>query len=303
MKLTGTGGALNGLHPSPLLLSCSGGRGYLGAMPLTHFATLMLERAAIGAVVAAAIAFVAQRARTLSRSGALAAVAIGTATIAASWHWGALLVGYFVVSTLLSRFGRARKEQLTSGVLAKGGERDATQVIANGGIFGVTILLSVLAVDKLAVTLSLAALGALAAAAADTWATEIGTLYGGTPRSLLTMRPVPPGSSGGVSAAGSLAMIAGAAFVAGVAVALDLTDDPLIVIIAGVAGALADSLLGATVQERRWCDSCNRGSEQRIHNCGSSTRRVGGREWMDNDTVNLIATFIGAAVAVLLAYV
>ncbi|MEO5818405.1 MAG: DUF92 domain-containing protein [Gemmatimonadaceae bacterium] len=270
---------------------------------LTHFATMMLERAALGAIVAGAVAFVAQRARSLSPSGALAATAVGTAAIAASWHWGALLIAYFVASALLSRVGRMRKEQLTSGVLAKSGERDATQVIANGGIFAASILLSVLAVDKLAVTLSLAALGALAAAAADTWATEIGTLFGGTPRSLLTMRPVPPGSSGGVSVAGSLAMIAGAAFVAGVAMALDLTDDMRIVAVAGMAGAIADSVIGATVQERRWCAACDRGSEQRRHNCGSSTRLVGGREWMDNDMVNLIATFVGAAVAVLLAYV
>jgi len=272
-------------------------------MQLTPFATMMLQRAAIGVVVAGAVAFAALRARSLSRSGALAATAVGAAAIAASWYWGALLVVYFVVSTLLSHFGRNRKEQLTSGVLAKSGERDATQVIANGGVFAASILLSAIAVDKLAVTLSLAALGALAAAAADTWATEIGTLYGGTPRSLLTMRPVPPGSSGGVSIAGSLAMIAGAAFIGGMAIWLDLTSDFFIVLVAGVAGAIADSLLGATLQERRWCAACDRGSEQRMHNCGSSTRLVGGREWMDNDMVNLSATFVGAAVAVLLAYV
>jgi uncharacterized protein (TIGR00297 family) len=272
-------------------------------MPLTHFATMLLERAAIGAVVAGAVAFIAHRARALSRSGALAATAVGTAAIAGSWYWGGLLVAYFVASTLLSHFGRNRKEQLTSGVLAKSGERDATQVIANGGIFAAGVLLSVLATDKLTVTLSVAALGALATAAADTWATEIGTLYGGTPRSLLTMRHVPPGSSGGVSFAGSLAMIAGAAFVAGVAVALDLSGDLRIVIVAGVAGAIADSLFGATLQERRWCAACDRPSEQRVHNCGSSTRLIGGREWMDNDMVNLIATFVGAAVALLLAYV
>jgi uncharacterized membrane protein len=106
-----------------------------------------------------------------------------------------------------------------------------------------------------------------------------------------------------VSIAGSLAMIAGAAFIGGMAIWLDLTSDFFIVLVAGVAGAIADSLLGATLQERRWCAACDRGSEQRMHNCGSSTRLVGGREWMDNDMVNLIATFVGAAVAVLLAYV
>jgi uncharacterized membrane protein len=98
-------------------------------------------------------------------------------------------------------------------------------------------------------------------------------------------------------------MIVGAAFVAEIAVALGLTSYALIVIIAGIAGALADSLIGATAQERRWCAACDRGSERRVHDCGSSTKLVGGREWMDNDVVNLIATFVGAVVAVLLAYV
>lgn len=271
-------------------------------MTLTHLASMMLQRAAMGAVVAGVIAFIALRAHSLSRSGAIAATVVGTAAVAASWNWGALLIVYFVASSLLSRIGRARKEQLTSGVVAKGDARDATQVIANGGIFATSVLLSAIAVDKVAVTLSLAALGALAAAAADTWATEIGTLFGGTPRSILTLRRVPPGTSGGVSIAGSLAMIGGAAFVAGIAIALDLTGDVTLVIVAGSAGALADSLIGATAQERRWCATCDRGSERRVHDCGSSTRLVGGREWMDNDMVNLIATLIGAVVAALLAY-
>lgn len=272
-------------------------------MTLTHLASMMLLRAAMGAVVASAIAFIALRAHSLSRGGAVAAAVVGTAAVAASWYWGALLIAYFIVSSLLSRVGRARKEQLTSGVVAKGDARDATQVIANGGIFAASLLLSAITVDKIAVTLSLAALGALAAAAADTWATEIGTLFGGTPRSILTMRPVPPGTSGGVSVVGSLATIAGAAFVAGSALALDLTNDARIVTFAGIAGALADSLIGATAQERRWCATCDCGSERRMHDCGSSTTLVGGREWMDNDMVNLIATFVGAVVAVLLAYV
>jgi uncharacterized protein (TIGR00297 family) len=272
-------------------------------MQLTHFAMMMVQRAAMGLVVAGAIAFGARRAHALSRSGALAALVIGTAAVAASWRWGALLIISFVVSTLLSRFRRARKEQITSGVIAKGGERDATQVIANGGIFAASILVAAVTQDKVAVTMSLAALGALAAATADTWATEIGTLFGGTPRSLITMRPVPAGTSGGVSIAGSLAMVAGAAFIAGVAIALDLTDDLRIVTAAGVVGAVVDSLLGATLQERRWCATCNRASEQRVHDCGTATTLAGGQQWMDNDMVNLIATFVGAAVAVLLAYV
>src|SRR5436190_310884 len=56
--------------------------------------------------------------------------------------------------------------------------------------------------------------GALAASASDTWATEIGTLHGAAPRSILGLAPVPIGMSGGLTLAGSLGAFAGAALIA-----------------------------------------------------------------------------------------
>ncbi|MEO8623538.1 MAG: DUF92 domain-containing protein [bacterium] len=271
-------------------------------MPLSHTATLMLERAAAGAVAASAIAFVSRRSGSLSTSGAVATIVVGAATAAAGWAWGALLVVYFVAAMLLTRQGRADKERLTAGVVAKGGARDALQVIANGGMFAMAVVLAPFAPEHIGAVMRTAALGALAASAADTWATEIGTLYGGTPRSMLTLRRLAPGTSGGMSAMGSLAMVAGAAFIAIVARSLGLSGSVAIVTIAGVAGALADSLVGATVQERRWCPNCHKTSEQRVHDCGTATILAGGREWMDNDLVNLISTIVGGAVAAVLGH-
>src|SRR5258705_4914502 len=95
--------------------------------------TSLVVRAAIGLLATVAIALAARRARSLSRSGALAAVVVGTAAVAAGWGWGALLFLYFVLSTLLSRAGAAEKAARTAGIVEKGGARDATQVIANGG--------------------------------------------------------------------------------------------------------------------------------------------------------------------------
>ena len=270
---------------------------------MTLAASQIFERAAAGAIAATAIVLVAHRVRSLSTSGAVAAIGIGAAATAAGWNWGALLVVYFVAALLLSRLGRAEKARLTGGVVAKSGARDATQVIANGGVFAACLLGVLLGSQHSGVTSGIAALGALAASAADTWATEIGTLYGGTPRSLLTFRRIPAGTSGGVSAAGSLAMIAGSAFIALVARYIGLPDAVGIVAAAGVAGAVADSLLGATLQERRWCSTCEKASERRVHDCGTPTTLAGGREWMDNDVVNLLATFTGASVAALLANV
>ncbi|MEP6621232.1 MAG: DUF92 domain-containing protein [bacterium] len=263
---------------------------------------LILERALAGVVLAAIIAAIARRAGSLSTSGAVTAVALGTASVIAGWDWGALLVIYFVASTALSRFRAAEKDVRTRGIVAKGGTRDVTQVIANGGVFAASASLTVVGSHELAPMMTFAALGALAAAAADTWATELGTLYGGTPRSLFTWRPVEAGTSGGVSIAGSLAMIGGALFVALAARALGIAGSAAIVVVAGVSGAIADSLLGATLQERRWCSTCKQFTERRVHVCGTSSVVAGGIEWIDNDLVNLIATIAGAAVASLLAF-
>jgi uncharacterized protein (TIGR00297 family) len=261
----------------------------------------ILQRAMAGCLAAAVVALAARRAGSLSPSGAVAATAVGTAAVAAGWTWGALLVVYFVCSTLLSRFRTARKAARTASVVAKGGARDAVQVLANGGAFACAALLSTLLPGPAAPLDALAALGALAAATADTWATEIGVAADGAPRSLLTLRRVPPGTSGGVSAAGSFAMIVGALFIAILARELGLARETLAVAAGGVAGAMADTLLGGTLQARRWCANCKRSTERMIHDCGQPTTHAGGLPWLDNDVVNLAATLVGAVVAPLAA--
>lgn len=264
--------------------------------------TAWFARALAGLFAAAAVALVARRAGALSESGAAAAVAVGAAAVAADWRWGALLLLYFVASSLLSRAGAARKEQRTGGIVAKGGARDARQVLANGGAFALCAVGTLGADGPAARVLAAAAAGALAAAAADTWATEVGTLLGGAPRAIRTLRPVAPGTSGAVTGVGTAAMLAGALLIAGAARALGVTTAVAAVTGAGCAGALADSLLGASVQERRWCEACASATEQRRHHCGALTRRTGGLAAVDNDVVNLAATVAGAAAAAMLAF-
>jgi uncharacterized membrane protein len=150
--------------------------------------------------------------------------------------------------------------------------------------------------------------GAVAAAAADTWATEIGSRSRQYPRSIATLRPVSPGTSGGVTLAGLGASLAGAAAVAAVLSAGAHRQAgrpgalPIAVTVGGLGGSLADSVLGATVQHVRVCDACGRETERLVHHCGAPTRHARGLAWCNNDVVNAVATTIGAATAALVCW-
>lgn len=237
---------------------------------------------------------------SLAPSGAWAATLVGALATAAGWGWALLLIAWFVASSALTRFGQATKRSRSIGSLGPSSARTALQVAANGGVFVTAALTGTLLGHP---AWHLLALGALAAAAADTWATELGMLWGGTPRALIGGGRVEPGMSGGVTAVGLAASVAGAAAVALGAVLLGLTAElqpaRLLVAVAtaGVAGALSDSVLGALLQARRWCETCERFTERQVHDCAAATRHARGLPWMTNDTVNLLATVVGAVVA------
>jgi uncharacterized protein (TIGR00297 family) len=257
----------------------------------------VIERLLVGSIAATVVAHTAWRAGALTRSGAAAAVLTGAAATAAGLGWALVLVGFFVVGTGLSRAGRAAKARRTAAVVDKPGARDARQVFANGGVFAATALGAALWELPL---LAVAALGALAGALADTAATEIGTWVGGRPRSIISGALVAPGISGGVTAVGSAAGIAAAALLAAIAAPALLPAPALVAVwVGGVVGLFADSLFGATLQERRWCTSCAAPTERRTHGCGDRSRVVGGIPGMDNDWVNAAATSTAGLAAAL----
>ena len=223
-----------------------------------------------------------------------AAILVGGACILAGWTWVALLFAFFISSTLFSRYGEAAKRDRVDDIVEKGGNRDAWQVLANGGVFASLAILSLFSDFALSPA---AAAGALAASTADTWATEIGTLSQSMPRGLLSRKLVPRGTSGGVTSAGIIASFAGAAFIALIAMLLDW---PLVSIcgalVGGISGSLIDSILGASLQSKQWCEQCHRGTERAIHTCGRKSIHAGGIRWLNNDLVNLLSSLGGAAV-------
>ena len=261
-------------------------------------------RATLGLAGAATISLAARRAGALSPVGALAATTVGATVVAGSGiRGGAMVVAFFISSTLLGRLpATVHLEQ------RRGQKRDAVQVIANGGVAAVLALASSLTRSRIQSLFIAGFGGAVATATADTWATEIGSRSRARPRSILTLRPTVPGASGGVTVLGLTASAVGAALIAGLAAApltsasrhAPMRAVPLA--LGGFTGALVDSMLGATVQEVRFCDACAVETEQRVHRCGARTRVTRGASWCDNDMVNVIATAVGAAAAILVEF-
>ena len=258
----------------------------------------MLSRAIIGALASAGIAFWAIWVGALSRSGALATTVVGTVVLSAGWSWGILLASFFGLGVALTRMGGQRKAERVGGIIAKSGARDVWQVLANGGVFTAAATAAIISPSA---TWSALGIGALSASAADTWATEIGTLFGGEPRSIISGRRVPVGASGGITLAGSAGAAGGAAFMALVAVLIGWQTGIAVIVLSGVAGAVADSILGALAQERFWCATCAQPTEQSIHRCGTLTSRAGGFPGLNNDIVNLLCSLVGALVALVMS--
>jgi uncharacterized membrane protein len=69
-------------------------------------------------------------------------------------------------------------------------------------------------------------------------------------------------------------------------------------VLSGLIGMVADSVMGATVQQCRTCPACGIDTEQRVHRCGTTTRHLRGFAWFTNDTVNFVATCIGAIIGI-----
>jgi len=272
----------------------------------------------IGFLTAVGVSFFAYRGHALSFSGAIAAAFLGTIVFGlAGVGWAIIMLTFFISSSGLSKLFTSQKS--TSGMsFSKGSRRDAWQVAANGGMAGfmalIYIVLSYYSSETLwPQYLWVGFASSLAAANADTWATELGLLNPGKPFFISTLRNVPKGTSGAVSLMGTLASLAGSALIGGVAVlSLSLGFGPsqeigsgvqfLVITVSGMVGALVDSILGATVQSVYFCPVCNKETEQHpLHYCGAMTNQKRGLPWLNNDWVNAACTISAGLFGMLLA--
>lgn len=229
----------------------------------------------IWAAIAVTIAFtaVARSIRGVSRSGAVAGAIVcfllytcaGPGAIVA-------LLSVFALAWITTRFGSQRKQRLR--IAEKQDGRSASQVLANLTVAVVCAVLYAL-LDRNVIFL-LGAAASLSEAAADTVSSEVGQASNENARLITTWKQVPAGIDGAVSLQGTLAGIAAATIVSLVCVLGGILPWKWLGIsaVAAVAGMVADSYLGASLQRRGM---------------------------LNNDFVNFLSTLFSSVVAFVIA--
>ena len=231
----------------------------------------------LAALVNIVVAAATLGARLVSVSGAVAGACLGFVILACGgWPGYAILWTFFLVATAATKLGYARKQAAGTAQDARG-RRGGRHAIANCGVGAALAVVVATATgggqDEIRRIAVFALTGAFAAALADTLGTELGSLYGGTPVSVLARKSVPPGTPGAVSAAGLIGGLLGGGVIGVVASAVGLIPawGIWVISIAGIAGSMAESLL-------------------------ADGARLGGRR-IEHDFANAFNTFVGAVTA------
>jgi uncharacterized protein (TIGR00297 family) len=221
--------------------------------PCLHAWASSPERLAIAAAVTVGFAVLARALRGVNRAGALAgALACFLLLAGAGPSAFAALAALFVITWVSTRLGYRRK--LSLGLAERREGRNAWQVLANLAVPAVGSILFGATGNRVWLVTGLSA---LAEAATDTVASEIGQYRGPDARLITTWERVPTGTDGGITLLGTMAGMAAGLVIAAVAAVDGMIprSQLWIPVTAGFAGMLIDSILGATLQRRGWIDN------------------------------------------------
>jgi uncharacterized protein (TIGR00297 family) len=227
------------------------------------------------ALAAFLFALLAYRVRGVSTTGAIAGAVLAFVILLSCGLPGFLVVALvFVLATISTRMGYTRKREL--GVAERRCGRNASQVLANILVATICALFSAGAYGWRE-PLQLAMIAALAEAAADTVASEVGQAFSGRVYLITSFQRVAIGTDGGISVIGTAGAAAAAVLVALTGAWTELIPGHWIALAAGAAllSTMLDSLLGATLQRRGW---------------------------LGNNGVNLLSTAAAAGLALLMAH-
>ena len=253
---------------------------------------LLVVEVMLASLLATGFVILSYRFRLLDLGGAIATCLMGLSLyLLGGWHWLGVVMLFFLIGSFLSKW-LAPSAEKQNPIEEKGHVRDAGQVYANGGVAWFCVVAYALFPSELWYG---AFLGSIGAAAADTFATEIGRLSKRNPRLITTGKTVAPGTSGGVTVPGMLASLAGAFLIACAGTLLLWREEAwlsiAVITLAGLAGSLVDSILGASVQAGFMTDD-GRFTERRYGN-KNENQWVKGWHWLGNDRVNMVCTLTG----------
>ncbi len=252
----------------------------------------------IGSAIALVIVVISYYVRFLTLSGSTATFLLASFIFGfGGLKWSIPIMAFFILSSILSKIRKKVNDDVEK-YFEKSGVRDHWQVVANGGIGGVLVILNLIYPSELFYFIYVSS---LAAVCADTWATEIGTMYKTKTYNILTFKLIDQGVSGGISLVGTLGGMLGAMIIAFSGlywIEINNIYFVLFIIISGVSGSIFDSILGATIQAQFECEICGKLTEKEFH-CNKITTHKRGFNWLNNDFVNLLAG-IGGGIFILL---
>lgn len=218
----------------------------------------------------------AQRTPLLTAAGWAHAAALGSLLWGClGWRGWLAVVLYLLLGSLVTRLGLRIKEERGLAE-ARGGRRGPANVWGSAATGAALALLAALW-PPFSPRLLVGFAASFSAKLADTCGSEIGKRWGGTTLLITTLRPVPPGTEGAISAAGTAASLGGGAVMATLMLALGLIQGGstwLLVTLVALAATLIESGIGAGLQ-RRW-------------------------HWLSNELVNALQTTIAALLAMAL---
>jgi uncharacterized protein (TIGR00297 family) len=261
--------------------------------------SIMLGNFLLGILIAAVVAILSFRVKFLTKSGSIATfILAGFIFGLGGIKWSVPIMTFFILSSILSKLRKKKNEEVEK-YFEKSGVRDHLQVIANGGLGGVLVIINTFYPDPL---FYLIYISTLSAVCADTWATEIGTWKKAATYNVINWKPVEQGVSGGISLRGTIGAALGSLAIAlsGILwINQNIELYILLVICAGLFGSIFDSILGATIQAQNKCVVCNKVTEKNIH-CGVESNHYVGYKWINNDVVNFFSGLAGAVIIIIL---
>ncbi len=274
---------------------------YVYLYPVNEFLPMQIF---MGTILALTISIISYRIGFLSASGSVGTFILGSIIFGfGGLQYTIPILAFFILSSLLSRTGQGYKKKFESS-FEKTGVRDFYQVWANGLIPAILVIFNLFYSNPV---IFFAYCAAVAAATADTWATEIGVFSKKQPRLITTFKQVSPGTSGGISLTGLFASLAGSVTIAGISLGYysyyNILENIIVVfciiVVSGFIGSIADSIIGATIQAQYKCERCMKITEKKVH-CDSETKIIHGLNWLNNDYVNLISITFSSILTIIL---